>query len=42
MNIFILHEDPVKAAQDQCDKHVELSLQNRSDFVCSTKPAKPQ
>ena len=22
MNIFILHEDPVKAAQDQCDKHV--------------------
>ena len=22
MNIFVLHEDPVKAAQDQCDKHV--------------------
>ena len=22
MNIFILHDDPVKAAQDQCDKHV--------------------
>jgi hypothetical protein len=22
MNIFILHEDPIKAAQDQCDKHV--------------------
>jgi len=22
MNIFILHKDPIKAAQDQCDKHV--------------------
>jgi len=22
MNIFVLHKDPVKAAQDQCDKHV--------------------
>ena len=22
MNIFILNEDPIKAAQDQCDKHV--------------------
>ena len=22
MNIFILHEDPIKSAQYQCDKHV--------------------
>ena len=22
MNIFVLHDDPVLAAQDQCDKHV--------------------
>lgn len=33
MNIFILNEDPIQAAQDQCDKHlVKMIVESYRNF----------
>ena len=35
MNIFVLHKDPVVAAQMQCDKHVVKMLLESAQMLCS-------
>lgn len=35
MNIFFLDEDPVKAAQAQCDKHVVKMVLESAQIMCS-------
>ena len=35
MNIFILDEDPVKAAQLQCDKHVVKMIVESAQMLCA-------
>ena len=38
MNIFILDDDPVKAAQLQCDKHVVKMILESAQMLCSVQP----
>lgn len=35
MNIFILSEDPIEAAQFQCDKHVVKMILESAQMLCS-------
>lgn len=35
MNIFILDEDPILAARDQCDKHVVKMVLESAQLLCS-------
>ena len=35
MNIFILHEYPVEAAQLQCDKHVVKMIVESAQMLCT-------
>ena len=35
MNIFVLSEDPVQAAKDQCDKHVVKMLLESGQMLCA-------
>ena len=37
MNIFVLSTDPVKAAQQQCDKHVPKMVVESAQMLCSAK-----
>lgn len=39
MNIFILSEDPVIAAQSHCDKHVVKLILESAQMLCSVFPA---
>lgn len=42
MNIFVLDEDPVRAAQMQCDKHVVKMALESAQLLCSVfNPDKP-
>lgn len=38
MNIFVLHESPVVAAQMQCDKHVVKMCLETAQLLCSLFP----
>jgi len=35
MNIFVLHTDPARAAQDHCDRHVVKMLLETAQLLCS-------
>jgi hypothetical protein len=35
MNIFVLNEDPVQAAKDQCDKHVVKMILESGQMLCA-------
>jgi len=34
MNIFVLHEDPVDAAKDLCDKHIVKMILESGEMLC--------
>lgn len=38
MNIFVLSQDPIKAAQMQCDKHVVKMVLETAQLLCSPFP----
>jgi hypothetical protein len=38
MNIFVLSEDPVEAAQMQCDKHVVKMIIESGQMLCAAHP----
>lgn len=38
MNIFVLHESPIVAAQMQCDKHVVKMCLETAQLLCSVFP----
>ena len=35
MNIFVLHNDPIKAAKSQCDKHVVKMILESAQMLCT-------
>lgn len=39
MNIFVLDQDPVRAAQMQCDRHVIKMVLETAQLLCSAFPA---
>lgn len=38
MNIFVLDNDPIKAAEQQCDKHVVKMILETAQMLCSVHP----
>lgn len=38
MNIFVLHQDPMIAAQEMCDKHVVKMILETAQLLCSPFP----